>query len=178
LCGSEHVTTAYQAGRSRAIYFSARTRTAAVRDVRSSALTGAVGALQPQLYGLRGTQRAHLDRLNPSQADGEPPAGSRYSPKAVEGFLPALGRLSSDNPLRLLLNRIEEAQEPPPAVNDPYRAIYPERSGSERHVRLVDPADARPGWEWPRSWERERKLGKRASREKDDPVKAAYAERH
>jgi hypothetical protein len=102
--------------------------------------------------------------------------GSRYSPKAVEGFLPAWGRVSGDNPLRLLLKRLEEAQEPPPAVSDPYRAVYPERRESERHVRLVDPADARPGWEWPSSWARERKLAKRPQPNRD-PVKAAYAER-
>jgi hypothetical protein len=96
----------------------------------------------------------------------------------VEGFLPAWGRLSSDNPLRLLLRRLEEAQAPPPALSDPDRALYPERGGSERHVRLVDTADARLGWEWPRSWERERKLGKRASHKQHDSVKAAYATRH
>ena len=96
----------------------------------------------------------------------------------MEGFLPAWGRFSDDNPLRVLLKRIEEAQELPPAIRDPYGALYPERRESERHVRLVDPAGARPEWERPRSWQRERKVGKRASREKHDPVKAAYAERH
>jgi hypothetical protein len=98
--------------------------------------------------------------------------------RAVEGFLPAWMRFSDGTPLRLLLKRIEEAQEPPPALSDPYRAVYPKRRESERHVRLVDSADARPDWEWPGSWERERKISKRPQRTRQDPVKAAYAKRH
>jgi hypothetical protein len=94
----------------------------------------------------------------------------------VEGFLPAWGRFSSDNPLRLLFKRIEEAQEPPPALSDPYRAVYPERKESERHVRVVDPTEARPDWEWPSSWQRERKAGK-AQPSPQAPIKAAYDER-
>jgi hypothetical protein len=96
----------------------------------------------------------------------------------VEGFLAAWGRFSIDNPLRSLLKRIEEAQEPPPALSDPYRAAYPQRSESERHVEVVDWTDVRPDREWPRSWERARKLGNGRQAARQDPIKAAYAKRH
>ena len=111
-----------------------------------------------------------------ARTDGQSPK-HRANLRTVEGFLPAWSRFSEDNPLRHFLKRLEEAQEPPPSLSDPYRAVYPERREAERHVRLVDPADARPGWEWPTSWEQERKLRKGRQSAGHDPIKAAYGER-
>ena len=92
----------------------------------------------------------------------------------VEGFLPPWVRLSGDNPLRLLLKRIEEAQEPPPPVRDPYRAVYPERRDAERHVNVLGPAEGRADWERPGFAKRRN----RSQRQNRDPIKAAYDRRH
>jgi hypothetical protein len=94
----------------------------------------------------------------------------------VEEFLPASGRVADEKPLRLLPRRIQEAQEPPPTLSDPYQAVYPERSGSERHVRVVSQTEVRSNWKWPESWERARKQAKPQRRL--DPVQKAYAKRH
>ena len=87
----------------------------------------------------------------------------------MEEFLPASRQFSDDDSLPVMVKRTA------PTPSDPYRAVYPERSGSERHVRVVSEAEVRSNWKWPESWERARKRAKPQTRQ--DPVKKAYAKR-